>query len=105
MIIFLMMLLVMGVTFPESSLAGDAMPGMASQGIVRLPVTGMVEQTFGSVRIPRMDNFKGGNESHPTVSVKPPKTLISDSVEDAQSSGWRPVQKMEVVLGDSLVSE
>ena len=46
--LFLVVLLMLGAGTPLWCQAGqgDALPGMASEGIVRLPSAGMVEQTF-----------------------------------------------------------
>jgi len=62
----MVVLLLVGTGAPSWCLAGqgDALPGMASQGIVRLPSSGMVEQTFGQLRgqpsvQPHSRSFKG----------------------------------------------
>lgn len=50
--LFMATVLIVGIGTPLLCQAGqgDAMPGMASQGIVRLPSAGMVEQTFDRLR-------------------------------------------------------
>ncbi|MGB0911579.1 MAG: hypothetical protein ACPGYT_14545 [Nitrospirales bacterium] len=103
MIISLLILLVMGVTVPESSLAGDAMPGMASQGIVRLPVTGMVEQTFGSVRMPGMKALQSTDEASPAETSKSLNNQ-KNSVKNSRPSPRRLVQKMSSMSVRSIPS-
>ncbi len=46
--------MVVGFGFPVWCLAGqsDALPGMATHGVVRIPHPGMVNQAFGSTRRP-----------------------------------------------------
>lgn len=57
---FVIMLILLGVSVPGWSLAaqGDAMPGMAAQGVVRLPHEGMVEQMLRSRGRPGMRRYR-----------------------------------------------
>ncbi len=56
---YVIIFLFLGFGVPTWSLAaqGDAMPGMAAQGIVRLPHEGMVDQTFRSRGRPGMRRY------------------------------------------------
>ena len=51
-------LFVLNMVTPVISLGGDASPGMATQGIIRVPQSGMVTNTFGAPRMPNLGMLK-----------------------------------------------
>ncbi|GJL56761.1 MAG: hypothetical protein NPIRA02_38930 [Nitrospirales bacterium] len=69
----LTMVVLLGLPFVGEAGQGDAMPGMASQGIVRLPSAGMVEQTFDRMRgtSPRPHTSQSFKWTSPRIDTKP----------------------------------
>ncbi|WP_447968448.1 hypothetical protein [Nitrospira sp. M1] len=76
----LTVVLLMGLPFLLHAGQGDAMPGMASQGIVRLPSPGMVEQTFDRMRgtSPRPHTSRPFKWTSPRIDTAPRETLSTE---------------------------
>ncbi|GJL51349.1 MAG: hypothetical protein NPIRA01_25760 [Nitrospirales bacterium] len=93
--LFMATVLLLGAGVPLLCQAGqgDAMPGMASQGIVRLPSSGMVEQTFDRLRgqssqPPHSRSFKWTSpriDTNPreTPTAKPSFPAIDEQLDNA----------------------
>ena len=48
----------------------DALPGMATHGIVRLPYSGMVDQTFGTTRRPKSRSYRKPDVTSPRIDAQ-----------------------------------
>ena len=86
---FVIILMLLGMGAPVWCLAGegDAMLGMASQGIVRLPHSGMVEEVFGATRRPNVRFSRKPYETSPRIDAKSREALSSG--QDVQENEGR----------------
>lgn len=80
----MMILLFVWLMIPGLSSAADAVFGMTSKGIVRVPHMGMVEKTFGA---PRMHNIRSYWNSYKPYS--PAREGTKDSLEKRQFNQHR----------------
>ncbi len=79
---FIIILLTLGIGVPTwcSGGEGDAMSGMASSGIVRLPHSGMVEDTFSRMygKSPNSRLYRKSYKTLPRIDAKSRQTPSSD---------------------------